>query len=72
MFKDRLKEVRIEQKLTQKDMYEMLELSSNGYASYEQGRTEPNLQTLKKICEILHVSADYLFGLENDDGSKNY
>ena len=64
-FKERLRTARTEIGLTQKQMYEKLNLSPNGYASYEQGRTEPNLATLKKICEILDVSADYLIGLQD-------
>lgn len=64
-FKERLRTARTEIGLTQKQVYEKLNLSPNGYASYEQGRTEPNLATLKKICEILDVSADYLIGLQD-------
>ena len=64
-FKERLRTARTEIGFTQKQVYEKLNLSPNGYASYEQGRTEPNLATLKKICEILDVSADYLIGLQD-------
>jgi transcriptional regulator with XRE-family HTH domain len=64
-FQERLRTARTESGLTQKQVYEKLNLSPNGYASYEQGRTEPNLATLKKICEILDVSADYLIGLQD-------
>lgn len=64
-FKERLRTARKESGLTQKQVYKKLNLSPNGYASYEQGRTEPNLATLKSICEILDVSADYLIGLQD-------
>lgn len=69
-FAEKLKSIRIERGYTQKYMYTKLGISPNGYASYEQGRTEPNIDTIKKICMILDISSDYLFGLENDDGTK--
>ena len=64
-FCKRLKAIRLENGKTQKDMYEALEISANGYASYEQGRTEPSIEILIKICKILDVSADYLLGLQD-------
>lgn len=62
-FNERLKMIRIESGKTQKDVYLELGISPNGYASYEQGRTEPNVDTLIKLCKIFDVSADYLLGL---------
>ena len=62
-FCERLKVIRKESDMTQKDVYEKLGISANGYASYEQGRTEPNIDTLIKLCRIFEVSADYLLGL---------
>lgn len=58
--------------MTQRDVYTKLNISPNGYASYEQGRTEPNIETIKKLCSIFNISSDYLLGLENEDGTKNY
>ncbi len=62
-FCERLKAVRIECDLLQKDVCEKLDVSLNCYASYEQGRTEPNLEMLKRLCVLFDVSADYLLGL---------
>ncbi|MDD4316628.1 MAG: helix-turn-helix transcriptional regulator [Clostridia bacterium] len=63
MFIKRLKEARQEKKLTQAEMANLLNISKTGYAGWEQGRTEPNLDMLSKLCKILNVSADYLIGL---------
>lgn len=62
-FSERLKGIRKENGMTQKDVYERLGISPNGYASYEQGRTEPNVETIVQLCKIFEVSADYLLGL---------
>ena len=64
-FNERLKEIRKECGKTQKEVYTVLGMSANGYASYEQGRTEPSIETLIKLCKVLDVSADYLLGLED-------
>ena len=62
-FNERLKMIRQENGKTQKDVCEELGISPNGYASYEQGRTEPSIDTLIRLCKIFDVSADYLLGL---------
>ncbi len=64
-FCERLRLIRLENNMTQKEVYEKLGLSPNGYASYEQGRTEPSIATLIKLCEVFDVSADYLLGLKD-------
>ena len=69
-FKDNLKAIRKEKGMTQKDVYELLKISPNGYASREQGRTEPDIKSIKKLCKIFDVSADYLLGLEDETGTK--
>ena len=65
-FKKRLKEIRTERSMTQKNVYELLGVSPNCYASWEQGRTQPDIEMIKKLCEIFDVSADYLLGTDDD------
>ena len=66
----RLKELRKKNALTQQEVAEKLYLTQNGYSSYENGRTEPNLSTLCKLADYYKVSLDYLVGREfiNDIG----
>ena len=64
-FNERLKEIRRESGYVQKDIYERLQVSPNCYASWEQGRTQPDIENIKKLCKIFEVSADYLLGLED-------
>ena len=51
--------------MTQKDVYTLLQVSPNCYASREQGRTQPDIESIKKLCIIFDVSADYLLGPED-------
>ena len=36
------------------------------YSLYESGNREPNVQTIKKIADLLNVSADDLLGLNEE------
>lgn len=62
----RLKELRLEKGLTQKEVAEQLEMSTTCYSGYEQGYREPDLKTLIKICKFFDISADYLLGLKDE------
>lgn len=63
---DNLRKLRLQSGFTQKQMAELLNLSTNGYQNYELGTREPSLQILCKIADILGVSVDYLLGRENE------
>ncbi|MBQ8291935.1 MAG: helix-turn-helix transcriptional regulator [Clostridia bacterium] len=61
----RIKELRKENHLTQKQLAELVHKSTTGLASWEQGLSEPCVNDLRLLCEIFHVSADYLLGLSD-------
>lgn len=48
----------------------MLKISVNGYASWEQGRTEPDIKSIKKLCKIFNVTTDYLLCAAEDEPTK--
>lgn len=60
IFSKNLKEARKQKLLTQKQVAIMLNVVESCYANWEQGRTEPNIDMLRKLCKILEVSADEL------------
>ena len=65
----RLKEARIRRKLTQKALASRVNKSVSAISSYEVNTQLPPLDTLISIAEVLHVSLDYLAGL---DTAENY
>lgn len=65
-----IKALRKEAGLTQKQLAKMLNKSETGFASWEQGLSEPSVTDLRMLCVILGVSADYLLGLEDEMGTK--
>ncbi|MCI8487891.1 MAG: helix-turn-helix transcriptional regulator [Clostridia bacterium] len=58
----RLKEIRIQRKLTQKEMAKKLTIPQSTYANWEQGRREPPLYYIYNIVLILEIDFNYLFG----------
>jgi len=55
-----LKSVRLENGLTQKQVAHNLGVVESCYANWEQGRTEPNLEMLRKLAALLHITVDEL------------
>ena len=65
IFANRLKELRTQQKLSQRDMAEKLHIKQQSYSRYELATGEPSLATLREIAIFFDVSTDYLLGLED-------
>lgn len=70
--KTKIKELRKEKGLTQKQLASLISKSETGLASWEQGLSEPSVNDIRLLCMIFEVSADELLGLENSDGTKIY
>ena len=65
LFKDRLKMLRKEKKMTQVCLGQMLNYGYTAIANYESGRNNPSIEDLKKIAAIFNVSMDYLLGVND-------
>ncbi|MCL2862242.1 MAG: helix-turn-helix domain-containing protein [Firmicutes bacterium] len=62
--KIRLRELREEKNLTQLQLAKELGFSRNTISQYETGTREPDIKTIKKLCDFFDVSADYLLGFK--------
>ena len=58
----RLKELREERRIYQRELAEILGMSFRGYQNYETGQSEPKLATLIVLADYYQVSIDYLVG----------
>ncbi len=58
IFCDNLKMIRKSNNLTQKQVAKELCVVESCYANWEQGRTEPNIEMLRKLSIIFNVSID--------------
>ena len=65
VFSERLRDVRNDAGMSQKDVAAMVGITASAYANYEQNLREPSLEVLVKICAAFDVSADFLLGIED-------
>ena len=59
MFGDLLKQIMIERGYNQKTLAIACGLTEAAMSRYINNTREPNFKTLKKLCKVLKVSADY-------------
>lgn len=62
----RLKQLRIEKGLSQAELAKEIGINHRTISQYETGINEPDIQTIKKLCDFFGVTADYLLGFEED------
>lgn len=55
-FPNRLKKLRSDSKLTQKQLAEKLNVSQNAIYNWENGKREPNLDMIKKIAKVFDIA----------------
>ena len=67
IFGERLRELRTEKGLTQKQLAQELQVNHASIVDWEIRDMEPAYETLVKIVKFFDVSADYLLGLRDYD-----
>ena len=60
----RIRELREEAQMTQKQLADRISNMQRNVSNWEQGVSEPDLQTVVAIADIFNVSLDELFGRE--------
>lgn len=63
-FGERLKKLRKEKRLTQKQLAAMIGVQHSVISFYEVGDRIPSVEVIIKLAAALHVSSDYLLGIE--------
>lgn len=71
---ERLKEARIEKKLSQETLGKMLGVSKVSICGYETGTRTPNMKNFLRLIELLDLDCKYVLGLDvkviNEDGEE--
>lgn len=62
----RIKALREDADLFQKDVYEYLHCSQQVYSDYENDKVEPSLETLVKLAQFHQTTTDYILGLTDE------
>ena len=66
MYFQRLKDLREDADLYQKDIADILDISQTVYSRYERGFQTIPVQHLIKLADYYHTSTDYLLGRTNN------
>ncbi len=69
-FGEKIKELRIDKGLTQKETAQALSISIPTLSHWECNYQEPSYNDLKRLCAFYNVTSDYLLGLEDESGTK--
>ncbi len=66
-YRTRMRELREDNDLTQKQVGAIINKSQQGYSHIEDGRAELKIDDLITLCRFYNVSADYFIGLSNSN-----
>lgn len=61
----RLKELRLQHNLLQRDIAAILNCSTPVYCRYEKGEREPPFETIQRLADYYGVTVDYLMGRDD-------
>ncbi|MMZ52796.1 HTH-type transcriptional regulator ImmR [compost metagenome] len=65
-FGSRLRELRTNKKLSQKELANYFKISESAVGMYERDQREPSFELIERIADFFEVSTDYLLGRENE------
>lgn len=71
MLNIRLKQLRKSKGLTQVEMAKHIDVARTTYAMYEQGKREPDYETLQRIANFHETTVDYLLGRTDKPTNKS-
>ena len=64
-FSERLRELRLEKKLSMKQLAKAINTTDAAVSNWENEVNEPKISYLVALSQFFNVSADYLLGLED-------
>lgn len=70
MLATQLKKLRVDKNFTQSDMANVLGITQQAVARWENGKSEPDVTTLGWLANFFHVTTDYLLGRESESVSE--
>ena len=62
----RIKDLREDSDVTQKELAEYLHIKQNTYSQYENGQRQLPIEVLIALARYYHTSTDYLLGLTDE------
>lgn len=68
-YTERMRYLREKNDLTQRDVADYLEIGTQKYNNYEKGKSRIPVTHLISLCLLYNVSADYMLGFTDEQGS---
>ena len=65
IFAERLKELRLERKITQDKLSQDTKITQSTISGYEADKVSPTAEVIVTLCKYFQVTADFLLGLED-------
>ena len=66
----KIAELRASKNMTQAELGAMLNVTSQAVSKWENGLSEPDMDSIRKLCEIFEISFDEFFGAESKSADK--
>ena len=60
---EKIRNAREDMDLSQRDMANLIPMNQSNYSKIERGVQEPNMEQLRRICQILNLDPRYLLNL---------
>lgn len=67
---EKIKNAREDMDLSQAEIAKKIPMSQSGYSKIERGVQEPNLNQLRRICQILNLNPAYLLSIKITDNTE--
>ena len=64
-YNERIREIRVDNSLTQQKIADLLHIGQRTYADYESGKTRIPIDSLLILAKFYNVSMDYISGASN-------
>ena len=61
---EKIRNIREDLNLSQNDMAKLIPMNQSNYSKIERDIQEPNMEQLRRICQILKINPSFLLGLE--------
>ncbi|MBO5312974.1 MAG: helix-turn-helix transcriptional regulator [Clostridia bacterium] len=64
---DKIRNAREDLDLSQRDMAKLIPMNQSNYSKIERNIQEPNIEQLRRICQILQLDPRYLLDLDTNE-----
>ena len=72
MFAERLTDLLIEKSISKRNLAVKLNVSAQSVSDWSTGKVQPTAENIYIVAKYFNVTSDYLLGLEDEFGKKDY